>query len=95
MTIGSYAKSTGLNPEQKTMLDVFLLEVADRMAREKHGVLVGYCGRPYRHELPHEIAGDDLMRQCLVETWSSGVTSAKIVSEDRKSYLEVTRTVGM
>ncbi len=88
----------GLNPQQNARLNAFSREVYAGMESEQHGVLVGYGGGPYRHELPRDVAENDFMLLHLVEGFSSesGQVVAKIeYASGKPKYLAVTRRVGM
>jgi len=88
----------GLNPDQNARLIGFTREVYAGMGSGRLGVLMWYAGRPYRHSLPSDVAGNELMLSYLVEGFSSerGHVMAEVeYANEKPRYLKITRRVGM
>ncbi len=87
----------GLKPEESTRLRQFIGEVYAGIAREAENILVGAAGRPYRHELPYDVAGNVTMLSHLGQWFSSGedVVATIEYGIQEHEYLKITRRAGV
>ena len=68
------------------------------MEKCRHGVLVGYAGKPYEHRLPDDIAADIVMLLHLVNAFSTDkghVTAEFKYNGMNPDYLKITRRAGI